>query len=71
MALCIANCLKMQHLNLPHRDHLLPQVVLVLANAAVPSSDRLVLADHDVLGNLVKQPEMPLLAFNSTARKNV
>lgn len=47
-------CLEMQHLNLPHRNHLFPQVILILANGAVPSSDCLVLADHDVLGDLVE-----------------
>jgi hypothetical protein len=36
-------------------NHLLPQMVLVLADAAFPSSDRLVLANHDVFCDLVKQ----------------
>jgi hypothetical protein len=36
-------------------QHLLPQVVLVLADRARPLSDGLVLADHDVLGDLVEQ----------------
>lgn len=36
-------------------NHLLLQVLLVLADAAVPASDRLVLAHHDVLGDLVEQ----------------
>ena len=44
----------MQRLDLPHRNHLLPQVVFVLADRAVPSPNGLVLADHDVFGNLVK-----------------
>ena len=43
---------KLQNLVL---DHLLPQVVLVLGNAAVPPGDGLVLAHHDVLGDLVEQ----------------
>lgn len=42
-------------LHLAHRHHLLPEVVLVLANGAVPSSDSLVLTHHDILGNLVEQ----------------
>jgi hypothetical protein len=42
------------HLYLPHRHHLLSQVILVFPNAAVPPSDCLVLADHDVFGNLVQ-----------------
>ena len=37
------------------RSHLLAEVVLVLGNATVPPADRLVLAHHNVLGNLVKQ----------------
>lgn len=41
-------------LNLSHCHHLLPQVVLVLADGSIPSSDGLVLTDHDVLGNLVQ-----------------
>ena len=36
-------------------NHLLPQVVLVLTNGAIPPSHSLVLAHHDVLGNLVEQ----------------
>jgi len=39
------------------RHHLLPQVVLVVPNGAVPSADGLVLAYHDVLRNLIKQPD--------------
>jgi len=35
--------------------HLLAKVVLVLANGAVPSPGCLVLADHNVLGNLVEK----------------
>lgn len=35
--------------------HLLAQVVLVLRDGSVPAADGLVLADHDVLGNLVKE----------------
>ncbi len=42
-------------LDLTHRYHLLSQVVLVFSNAAIPSSNRLVLANHDVLGDFVKQ----------------
>jgi len=34
-------------------QHLLPEVVLVLANGAVPLVNRPVLAHEDVLGNLV------------------
>jgi hypothetical protein len=37
------------------RRHLLAEMVLVLANASVPSADGLVFANHNVLCNLVKQ----------------
>lgn len=37
------------------RDHLLAQVVLVLADRAIPRLDRLVLAHQDLLRNLVQQ----------------
>lgn len=37
------------------RNHLLPQVVLVIRNAAIPRFDGLVLTDQDLLRNLVKQ----------------
>jgi hypothetical protein len=36
-------------------NHLLLQVLLVLADAAVPAGDGLVLAHHDVLGDLVEE----------------
>ena len=36
-------------------NHLPLQVLLVLADAAVPASDGLVLAHHDVLGDLVEK----------------
>jgi hypothetical protein len=39
-------------------QHLLAQVVLVLADAALPLSGGLVLADHDVLGDLVEESVM-------------
>lgn len=38
-------------------DHLLLEVLLVFRNVAVPLAYRLVLAHHDVLRNLVEQPE--------------
>jgi hypothetical protein len=37
------------------RNHLLSQVVLVLSDTTTPSVDALVLADHNILCNLVKQ----------------
>jgi hypothetical protein len=40
-------------LHLAHRLHLLAQVILVLANAAIPPVNALVFADHDVFGNTV------------------
>jgi hypothetical protein len=43
------------YLHLTHGHHFLSEIVLVLADAAIPSFDRLVLAHHDVLGNLVEQ----------------
>jgi len=47
------------HLNLSHRNHLLPQIILILSNRAVPSPNRLVLAHHDILGNFVKKSSTP------------
>lgn len=44
-----------QDLDLSHGDHLLSQMVLVCSDRSIPASDRLVLADHDVLGNFIKQ----------------
>ena len=41
--------------DLPLRDHLLTEIILVLADRTVPPSNRLVLADHDVLGDFVQQ----------------
>ena len=38
-------------------NHPLLQVLLVLADAAVPAGDGLVLAHHDVLGDLVEESE--------------
>lgn len=43
------------HLNLTCRNHLFAEIVLVFANTAVPPPHRLVLTDHDVLGDLVEQ----------------
>lgn len=37
------------------RGHLVPELLLVFSDGAVPPGDRLVLAHHDVLGNLVEQ----------------
>jgi hypothetical protein len=45
------------------RLHLLPQVVLVFSDRAVPSTDRLVLTYHDVLGDLIEQSERTLVAL--------
>jgi hypothetical protein len=41
-------------LHLPHRHHLLSQVIFVLSDATIPPSDCLVLTDHDVFSNLVE-----------------
>jgi hypothetical protein len=49
-------------------DHLLPQVVLVLGNGSIPSADGLVLAHHDVLGDLVKQSGGGGVSFSSVFR---
>ena len=38
-------------------DHLLPKMILVFADAAVPASYRPILADHDVFSNLIQQAE--------------
>ena len=42
-------------LHLAHGYHLLPQVVLVLANATIPPSDCLVLTNQDIFRNLIEQ----------------
>jgi len=39
-----------------HRFHLLLQMLLVRADAPVPPSNGLVLAYHDIFGDLVEQP---------------
>ena len=44
-----------QRLNGAGSQHLLAQVLLVLADRAVPARDGPVLAHHDVLGDLVEQ----------------
>ena len=44
-------------------DHLFLQVLLVLADAAVPAGDGLVLAHHDVLGDLVEEPGSGVLVI--------
>jgi len=44
-------------LHLSCRHHLLSEMVLVLANGAVPPSDGLVLTHHNVFGDLVEQSE--------------
>lgn len=49
------DCTSSYHLNAARRNHLLPQVRLVLADVAVPSCHGFVLTDHDVLGDLVEQ----------------
>ena len=44
----------MRNLDLSHSHHLLPEIILVPPDRAVPASNRLVLAHHDVFCNLVK-----------------
>lgn len=46
-----------ESLDLPHGHHFLAQVVFVCPDRAVPSSNRLILAYHDVLRNFVQQSE--------------
>jgi hypothetical protein len=46
---------KPPNLDCTHGHHLLPQVVLVLSNRAIPFTDRLVLAHHDIFCDFVKQ----------------
>jgi hypothetical protein len=43
------------------RNHLPLEVLLVLADAAIPAGDGLVLAHHDVLGDLVEETVINLL----------
>ena len=50
----VARC-SLLGLYLAGAHHLLAEVVLVLADAAVPATGGLVLADHDVLGDLVEE----------------
>lgn len=40
--------------DLSHGDHLLPQVIFIFANRAIPPLDCLVLTHHDIFGNLIK-----------------
>jgi hypothetical protein len=49
------NCHASRSLDRVAGQHLLAQVVLVLADGALPLSGGLVLADHDVLGDLVEE----------------
>ena len=52
----IAPCFSLSKLlHLPHRNHLLPQMILVAPDRAIPSSDRLVFTHHDVLRDLIEQ----------------
>ena len=45
-------------LDSPLGKHLLAEVVLVFTDGAIPAADGLVLADHDVLGDLVEETEV-------------
>lgn len=54
----ISKTLRSRRLDSVVLEHLLAEVVLVLADAAVPSSDGLVLADHNILGDLVEKSEI-------------
>ena len=60
-------------LDLSLRDHLLPQIVLIPPDTAVPPPNRLVLTYHDILRNLVKQPvhfpDQPTTLKNSITGK--
>jgi hypothetical protein len=49
------------HLKSTKRRHLLSEMVLVLANSSVPSSNCLVFAHHDVLCDLVEQSVIGLV----------
>ena len=42
-------------LNLALCQHLFSQMLLVFANATIPSANSLLLAHHDVLGNFIKK----------------
>ena len=42
-------------LNRTGRNHLLPEIVLVLSNIAIPPSNSLVLTHHDILCNFIEQ----------------
>ena len=50
-----SSCRLLRPLHLAHGYHLLPQVVLVLANATIPPSDCLVLTNQDIFRNLIEQ----------------
>jgi hypothetical protein len=52
-------------LHLAHGYHLLPQVVLVFANATIPPSDCPVLTNQDIFRNLIEQ-SAGMLAKNSS-----
>jgi len=51
------------NLDCTSRHHLLPQMILVFSNAAIPSTDCLVLAHQNILGNLVEQSGDALALF--------
>ena len=42
-------------LNSPSGQHLLSQILFIISNTAVPPPYGLVLAHHDVFGNLIQQ----------------
>jgi hypothetical protein len=48
--------------NSSHREHLLSQMVLVITNRSVPSSNCLVFAHHNVLCDLVQQSSFSVLS---------
>ena len=55
--------MRLHRLDGTSRNHLVTQVLLVLANGAVPAGEGLVLANHDVLGDLVEEPGSGVLVI--------
>lgn len=56
-------------LDLAHGNHLLSQIVLVLADRAIPPFDRLVLAHHDVFGDLIEQSGTALATYDEQNKR--
>jgi len=52
------------------RQHLLPEVILVLSNGAWPLPHSLVFAYHDVLGDLIQKPGSHRISITTLVNNN-